>query len=181
MKKVLAIVVVLCVVFVAGTALAQPRRHDEARRMPMPPHGQHMPQHPDHPGPGGMPQAHCSPEPGHGGHRALRFAPDMPEEIRAKVVEAAKLRIDLEAAFAEKPINKAKALEIFAQLQRAENEIATWKFARKIERIEAFRAHREAGRPAHPAPHHHDGPEAPEAPVPEEPAPEEPAPEAPAE
>ena len=97
----------------------------------------------------------------------------MPEEIRAKVVEAAKLRIDLEAAFAEKPINKAKALEIFAKLQKAKNEIATWRFTRKLERIEAFRTQQDLNsRYRRPVP--------PEAPA-EVPAPEDPAPQAPAE
>ena len=166
MKKVLAVVAVLCVVFVAGTALAQPRRHDEGRRMPPPPQGEFMHQFN---GPEGMPPAFPAPCAPKRGHRGLNFSPDMPEEIRAKVVEAAKLRIDLEAAFAEKPINKAKALEIFAKLQKAKNEIATWRFTQKLERIEAFRAHHEDGRPFPP-----------EAPA-EVPAPEEPAPQAPAE
>ena len=90
------------------------------------------------------------------------FAPDMPEEIRAKAVEAAKLRIDLEAVFAAKPIDKAKAMEIFGKIQQTENEVKMWKFGKRLEMMEAFRNQRELNSNVPPAP------KAPEAPAPEE-------------
>ena len=86
------------------------------------------------------------------GHRGMMFAPDMPEEIRAKAVDTAKLRIDLEAEMSAKTINKAKAMEIFAKVQQAENEIDTWRFSKKLERIEAFRTQQELNRKMPPAP-----------------------------
>lgn len=89
------------------------------------------------------------------------FTPDMPEEIRAKAVEAAKLRIDLEAALSTRPVDKAKALEIFAKVQQAENEIEAWKFSKRIDMMEAFRTQRELNRKKFDAPK-------PEAPAPED-------------
>ena len=82
------------------------------------------------------------------GPRGMMFAPDMPEEIKAKAVEAAKLHVDLEAALSAKPVDKAKALEVFTQIQKAEQEIEAWKFAKRIERMEAFRTQQELNRKA---------------------------------
>ena len=92
----------------------------------------------------------------------MMFAPDMPEDVKAKSVEAAKLHIDLQAALSAKPIDKAKAMEIFAAIQKAENEVEMWKFGKRIEQIEAFRTQRELNSKQLPAPK----PEAP-APAPE--------------
>ena len=80
------------------------------------------------------------------------FAPDMPEEIRAIVVEVAKLKIDLHAEMSKKPIDKAKALEIFGKIQKAEQEVEVWKFGQRLERIEAFRKKMELNRNVPPAP-----------------------------
>ena len=90
----------------------------------------------------------------------MMFAPDMPEDVKAKVVEAAKLRIDLDAALSAKNIDKAKAMEIFAAIQKAEDEVEAWKFSKRIEMIEAFRTQRELNSKKFPAPK-------PEAPAPE--------------
>ena len=193
MKKVLAVVAVVCVVFAAGAALAQPRTRDNAR--PVPPqlmkefNGEkgHIDQRraPQFAGEsfdremrrGRMNPAMFDRKPGNDGRRfdpedmpcrfegcrggRMMFTPDMPEEIRAKAVEAAKLRIDLEAALSTKPIDKAKALEIFAKVQQAENEIETWKFSKRIDMMEAFRTQRELNRKDFNAPK-------PEAPAPED-------------
>ena len=176
MKKVLAVVAVVCVVFAAGAALAQPRANQEGRRVPP----QLMKEfdgekgHLDQRSPEQRFNRPDRPEPGRdgenmpcrfGGRRGGRmmFMPDMPEEIRAKAVEAAKLRIDLEAALSTRPIDKAKALEIFAKVQQAENEIEAWKFSKRIDMMEAFRTQRELNRKKFDAPK----PEAP-APAPEE-------------
>ena len=102
------------------------------------------------------------------GNGRMMFAPDMPEEIKAKAVEAAKLRIDLDAALSAKPINKAKAMEIFSAIQKAEQEVKAWRFSKRIEQIEAFRKQMELNRnvPPAPAPAPAEKPEAP-APAPE--------------
>ena len=187
MKKVLAVIAVVAVVCAAGAALAQPRTRDGARRMPPQlqkeftgeqghidqRQGQQFTGDPNFAGrgPAGM---NAAPFEGRGrgrcgmgrgrGHRGMMFAPDMPEEIRAKAVDTAKLRIDLEAEMSAKTINKAKAMEIFAKVQQAENEIDTWRFSKKLERIEAFRTQQELNRNVPPAP---------SAPKTEAPAPEE--------
>ena len=187
MKKVLAVIAVVAVVCAAGAALAQPRTRDGARRMPPQlqksftgeqghidqRQGQQFTGDPNFEGRGsaGM---NAAPFEGRGrgrcgmgrgrGHRGMMFAPDMPEEIRAKAVDTAKLRIDLEAVFATKPLDKAKAMELFGKIQQAENEVRTWRFSKRLERIEAFRTQQELNRNVPPAP---------PAPKTEAPAPEE--------
>ena len=129
MKKVLALLLVVCVVCSAGAAFAKPR----------------MPRRPDFAGnenfrpefaPGDMP-----PMPPHGRGfrpegRHMRFSPDMPKEIRAKVVELEKLRIDLDEALSSKPVNKAKALEVHAKMQPLKNDLENWRFERRLEFLE---------------------------------------------
>ena len=113
MKKVLAVVTVVCVMFAAGTALAQ-QRPNEGHRPQAP---QRMEQH-------------------HRPHRG-NFTPDMPKEIREKAVDLAKLRVDLEEAMTSRPVNKAKALEVHSKIQTLKNEIDNWRFAKRLEMIEA--------------------------------------------
>ncbi len=100
----------------------------------------------------------------------MMFAPDMPEEIRDKLIKAEKLRIDLRVAFNKEPLDKDELLEIFGKIQKAENEAAAWRFGKRIDQIEAFRKQRELNRNIPPAPK-------PEAPAPKGEAPEAPAPE----
>ena len=142
MKKVLAVLLAVCVMC-AGAAFAQPR-------MPM-----HRPEFSPHEGPGEFyppmhcrcfgPEGHEGPEGPHGHElyegprhegRRVRFAPNMPQEIRNKVVELEKLRIDLDEALSSNPINKAKALEVHAKMQAVRNDLAAWRFERKLERLE---------------------------------------------
>ena len=179
MKKVLAVIAVVAVVCVAGAAFAQPHAREQGRRMPNPQvmpaqpfqPGQHIdqrnnPQFPDEQNYYGMGRGRnfvsndmCG---GFGGHGrrgqgrgrfgGMMFAPDMPENVKAKAVEVAKLRIDLEAALSAKPIDKAKAMEIFAAIQKAEQDVEAWKFGKRIEMIEAFRTQREINRNIPPAP-----------------------------
>ena len=66
------------------------------------------------------------------------FSPDMPQEIRAKAVEAAKLRIDLEDVLSQKPLNKDKAVELNGQISKLGQEIQAWRFEQKLNRIEEF-------------------------------------------
>ena len=61
-----------------------------------------------------------------------------------------------------RPLNKEKALDVHAKMQKVEQEIEAWRFAQKLERIEAFQKQRELNRnvpPARPEP----APEKPEA------------------
>lgn len=172
MKKVLAVVAVIAVVCVAGAAFAQPRSRENNRPVPpMPQQFQQAQQGRDAMSspsfrPQDCPCGRFDRKPGR-----LGLMPDMPEEIRAKVVEAAKLRVDLEAALSIRPIDKAKALEVFTKIQNVEKEIEAWKFAKKLDMMEKAGAQREALRkPRAPRP---------EAPKPEAPAPApEPQPEA---
>ncbi len=165
MKKVLAVVAVIAVVCVAGAALAQPRARDDARRMPPQlqksftgeqghidqRQGQQFTGDPNFEGRG---RGLCRMGNGRGngrGYGRLGVAPDMPEELRAKAVEAAKLRIDLEEVCSAKTIDKAKAMELFGKIQQAENEVRTWRFSKRLERMEAFRTQQELNRNVPPA------------------------------
>ena len=159
MKKVLAVISVVCVMCIAGTALAQNgnvrREHRNQQMMNHPeisrdvrgfegrgPAGMRMPGsegrrddfRPDFCGKR-MPR-------GFEGHGPI-FLPDMPKEIREKAVEVAKLRVDLEEALTSRPLNKEKALEAFHMIQKAEQEIEAWKFTKKLERIEEMQKVRE--------------------------------------
>ena len=62
----------------------------------------------------------------------------MPQEIRAKAVEAAKLRIDLENVLSQKPLNREKAIELNEQIGKLKQEIKAWRFEQKLDRIEEF-------------------------------------------
>ena len=165
MKKVLAAVCVVCVMCVAGAAIAQPDVKREHRNQQTANHpeisrnvqersprwlpsswdrcgdfrpgfdGRHMP---------------CGFD-GRGEHRGPKFTPDMPKEIREKAVDLAKLRVDLEEALTSRPMNKAKALEVYAKMQKLEQDIDTWRFEQKLERIEAMQRQRELNRKVPPA------------------------------
>lgn len=176
MKKVIAVVAVVCIMFAAGSALAQQREHRNQQQMN---HPQIMRNAPEFPGRGPRPMnasgdfrgprgdfrpefdgRHCGSE--GRGHRGHMFTPDMPKEIREKATELAKLRVDLEEAMTSRPLNKEKALDVHAKMQKLEQEIDAWRFAQKLERIEAFQKQRELNRnvpPARPEP----APEKPEA------------------
>ncbi|MBR0252939.1 MAG: hypothetical protein IJQ57_06280 [Synergistaceae bacterium] len=132
MKKLLAVVLTVCVIFGAGAAFAQGRGYgrnfDGQRDI------QNM-NRSDFDG-RGRNFERC----GFDG-RGFRgnFTPDMPKEIREKAVELAKLRVDLEEAMTSNPINKAKALETFKKIQLIENEIDTWKFEKRLDFMEKMK------------------------------------------
>ena len=182
MKKAATVLAIVCVMCVAGSALAQQRGgHGQPGQMPRPrmmlepasrdfrPHNASG----DIRGPRRDSRSHQPGQPGHegmrcgfeGGRRAPVFTPDMPKEIREKAAELAKLRIDLEEAMTSRPLNKEKALEVHAKMQTLKNDIEAWRFMKRLERIEAMQ---ERGRKLPP---HRPG--MPEAPAPEAPAPEE--------
>lgn len=78
----------------------------------------------------------------------VKFSPDMPDEIRTKKADAAKLRIDLDNIMTKKPLDKAKALEVYKKLAELETEVRVWRFSKKLDRIEKLEAARKAGKPA---------------------------------
>lgn len=141
MKKILAVVLTVCVIFGAGAAFAQGHGYGYGQNMP------HMYMN----RPGGF--SNCLSEDrnfdGRGRNfercgfdgRGSRgnFTPDMPKEIREKAVELAKLRVDLEEAMTSNPINKSKALETFKKIQLIENEIDTWKFEKRLDFMEKMK------------------------------------------
>ena len=144
MKKVLALALALAVC-IAGTSIAAPRK--SPARQPAPAGmNQEMPPRMNQPAPARMErmnpdaqntprnEAPCPPKARRG---SRMFTPDMPKEIREKSAELAKLRIDLEEAMTSRPINKEKALDVHAKIQKAKQEIETWRFTRRLERIEA--------------------------------------------
>ena len=141
MKKVLAVISVVCVMCAASSAIASPSKND--RHRPMQPQVPGIEQRQDFRGPEG--RFDGRPRPPFEARRAKgsRFTPDMPQEIREKVAELAKLRVDLEEAMTSKPLNKAKALEVHAKILAVKNEVEAWRFAKKLERIEAMRKQRE--------------------------------------
>ncbi len=158
-KKVLAAVLVVCVVFGAGAALAQQVKPNDQAKGNLPARV-HQTRGTDrnfeaNRGPNRMPQ-HNGPRfcegMGMPGGRALRFTPDMPKEIRAKVVELAKLKIDLEAAMYDKPLNKAKVMELYANVQKVKAEIEAWRFETMLERGEEFKIQMELNKQYSPEP-----------------------------
>lgn len=144
MKKVLAVISVVCVMCVAGSAMANQSRN--ARHRPMPPQAPGMEQRHDFRAPegrfDGRPERPRPPFEAHCG-KGHRFTPDMPPEIREKAAELAKLRVDLEEAMTAEPLNKAKALEVHAKILTVKNELEAWRFAQRLERIEAMRKQHE--------------------------------------
>ena len=171
MKKVIAVVAVVCVMFAAGSALAQQKGDRRGNAQKMPPRNvqqQEMRNAPEFFGRGprfqnvsddfrgprgdfrpGFDGRHCGFE--GRGHRGPTFTPDMPKEIREKATELAKLRIDLEEAMTSRPLNKEKALEVHAKMQKVEQEVEAWRFAQRLERIEEMQKQRELNRTVPPA------------------------------
>ncbi len=146
MKKTLAAVLVLCVVLTAGAAFSQemrgPRNQQDFNGQP-----------PCFEGPNGRPGPHNDfPFKGHC-RRGKIFTPDMPKEIREKAAELAKLRVDLEEALSSNPVNKAKALETHAKMQKIKNELETWRFEKRLERIEELKKQKELNEKIPPAPY----------------------------
>ena len=133
MKKLLAVVLTVCVIFGAGAAFAQGRR--SVRNFD----GQRDMSNMNRPDFDGRDRnfERCGFE-GRGFMRG-NFTPDMPKEIREKAVELAKLRVDLEEAMTSNPINKSKALETFKKIQLIENEIDTWKFEKRLDFMEKMK------------------------------------------
>lgn len=147
MKKVLAVVLTVCVIFGTSAAFAQ-QRHPEAKNFEGREHlNQQEMNRPEAPKSNGNEMRRgfrpCKIEGREGmrdfeGRRQM-FTPDMPKEIREKVAELAKLRIDLDEVLTDKTLNREKAFEIHKKMQKLENEINDWRFERRLERIETMK------------------------------------------
>ena len=168
-RKVIALFVVLGTLAISGSAFAEGR--EGRNRMPREFRGCHcaernfnqhapMPEADMHrqPAPHFVPAPFNKPEnfAGHpaglnnreGYSRPVKFSPDMPDEIRAKKADAAKLRIDLDNIMTKKPLDKAKALEVYKKLAELETEVRVWRFSNKLDRLEKLEAARKAGKSA---------------------------------
>ena len=137
MKKVLAAVLVLCVVLTAGAAFSQEMREHRNQQQFQRPDFNRQPQFFE--GQDGRPGPRNDFHFGEQCRRRGIFTPDMPKEIREKAAELAKLRVDLEETLSSNPINKEKALETHAKMQKIKNELETWRFEKRIERMEEFK------------------------------------------
>ena len=195
MKKFLAATLfVTFIVFAAGMVSAQPNQQNR----PMPPRdAQHQHNSDCHCGRmNSEPRDNCNREfaperperfdrqPGQQFRHEPDFAPrrggaefldpGMPPEIKAKAIELAKMRIDFEAAYSERPLDKAKLVKIFKDMSNLRQEIEIWRFEKRLNDFEERERQRELNRnfkpvpPAPNAPAHEHG----NAPTPEE-APEQ--------
>jgi hypothetical protein len=64
------------------------------------------------------------------------FRKDAPEEIRSKMSELAKLRIDMRDALSRRPIDRGRASEVFEKMMTLRREIGSWAFNRRLDALE---------------------------------------------
>lgn len=132
-KKLTALFLVVCVVSSAGAALAHGRRGSRYDFKPefFEYEGEFMdePFEPEMHRCYGRFGRHCRPF----------FDSEMPENIKSKIVELEKLRIDLRAILSSEKVDKVKALENFEAIQKLENEIQTWKFVTRLEKFDEMK------------------------------------------
>ena len=57
---------------------------------------------------------------------------EMPAELRAKMTEMEKARLQLRLAMIDDPVDQAKAREIFGKIQSLRSEMAAWRFERML-------------------------------------------------
>lgn len=57
---------------------------------------------------------------------------EMPAELRAKMTEMEKARLQLRLAMMNDPVDQAKAREIFAKMQSLRSEMAAWRFEQML-------------------------------------------------
>ncbi|MDR1873723.1 MAG: hypothetical protein LBQ90_01735 [Synergistaceae bacterium] len=61
---------------------------------------------------------------------------DVPDEIRSKMSELEKFRIDMRDALTRNPIDRARATEAFEKIQTLRRELAGWFFNRRLDNLE---------------------------------------------
>lgn len=81
-----------------------------------------------------------------------RYASNMPEDIRTRANELAKLRIDMRDALSRSPIDRAAATRLHDRAMQLEQEIETWFFGERMNRIEELRRQQERNRSSAPTP-----------------------------
>ena len=57
---------------------------------------------------------------------------EMPAELRAKMTEMEKARLQLRLAMMDNPVDQAKAREIFGKIQSIRSEMAAWRFEQML-------------------------------------------------
>ena len=57
---------------------------------------------------------------------------EMPAELKAKMTEMEKARLQLRLAMMDNPVDQAKAREIFGKIQSIRSEMAAWRFERML-------------------------------------------------
>ena len=57
---------------------------------------------------------------------------DVPAELRTKMTEMEKTRLQLRLAMMENPVDQAKARDLFAKIQSLRSEMAAWRFERML-------------------------------------------------
>ena len=70
------------------------------------------------------------------GRRMEQMWKNVPDDIRAKMVDLAKLRIDMRDALTRDPVDRAKATEVHAKMATLMQDIGTWRFNQRLDRIE---------------------------------------------
>ncbi|MCR4818550.1 MAG: hypothetical protein K5841_06295 [Fretibacterium sp.] len=65
-----------------------------------------------------------------------QFFNETPQEIRDKEVEIQKLRIDLRNVLSGNPLDRGKAAELSGQIDKLRQDVRTWRFEQKLNRIE---------------------------------------------
>ena len=76
----------------------------------------------------------------------MGYSPDMPDDVRAKVTEMKKLRVDLEDVLSRRELDKEKAAEIHKKFAELAQEVEAWRFGRRLEKIEERRAQQKLNR-----------------------------------
>ena len=152
MKKIALVLLVIVFVSIAGTAMARGGRHG-AWKMPGEQRGmregyygwQHDGER--HGNRGGWGEGKFGYERRGGWHGMRGRWSDVPEEIRAKMTELDKLRIDMRAALYPGSVDRTKATEIFNKMTVLQQELRTWRFERRLDELEKWQKKTETNVP----------------------------------
>ena len=65
---------------------------------------------------------------------------NVPDDIRSKSTERAKLRLELHETMGRRPVDRAKALELRNQMRKLSQELSDWRFNQRLDFIEKIQA-----------------------------------------
>ncbi|NLL37888.1 MAG: hypothetical protein GX256_10275 [Fretibacterium sp.] len=65
---------------------------------------------------------------------------NVPDDIRSKITERAKLRLELRDTMGRRPVDRAKALELRNQMRKLSQELSDWRFNQRLDFIEKIQA-----------------------------------------